>query len=127
VTKPALDVPLTLSQTKEKTMSKRQHITRELKANPHLERALAAQLVAMGFVIKQALPLYQRFERIPEHILGGVFDTIAGTPRAAAKGVCGIFNLVEDVVFGTVNSIGPGPKTPSYRQSLIDAKKRRGW
>lgn len=106
---------------------RKQEIKIALRENPNLERALAMQLIGMGYLIHKSLPLYQQLDAIPEHILGrlidGITDAIKSTPKAASGLIGGMFNITEDLMFGAVNAFSSGPPIPTYRQSLKDAKK----
>jgi hypothetical protein len=108
-------------------MSRRQPIAHEIDTNPYLEKAMVEQFLAMGYVINKAKPLVEQLDRIPVAVIGRIHDGIAGSPKVAFKAAGGVCNLIEDLAFGAINSIGPGPEIPSYRQSLMDAKKRRRW
>ncbi|MEM7068324.1 MAG: hypothetical protein AAF478_05510 [Pseudomonadota bacterium] len=104
-------------------------LAKVLDANPHLEKALALQLIAMGYVVRRGIPLIDQLDAIPQAVMVGVFNSIRGTPKAVAKTgtglVSGAINLTEDLIFGSINAVSPGPKIPAYRHSLNKYPRRQ--
>lgn len=103
----------------------KQNLYDRLAGNPQLEKVLAAQLIAMGYIVKQGIPLYQQIDDIDEKFIGAMIDGVKATPRAAVGLIGGAFNLVEDTVVGVLNLVPNYPPIESYGQYCRRTKREK--